>query len=81
MTDLENDSLNVGAPDYKKTEDDMKRKIRDEVEKDLGHLSPAARESIIQSRLGILNGTDSSKIIQVDLGKDAGKKVKDFLFE
>lgn len=79
--DLEKDQINVGAPDYQKKQDDVERKIREEVERDLGHLPPAARESVIQSRLGILNGTDLNKLVKVDLGEDAGRKIKDSLFE
>ncbi len=81
MTDLEKTRLNTGAPDYQKKQEEMERKIREQVENELGHLSPAAREAVIQSRLGILNGTDSAKLIKIDLGENAGKKVKGSLFE
>jgi hypothetical protein len=81
MTDLEKEQLNAGAPDYKKKQDEMERQIRQEVEKELGHLSPAARETVIRSRLNIQSDIERPELVKVDLGENAGKKVKDTLFE
>jgi DNA-directed RNA polymerase specialized sigma24 family protein len=81
MTDLEINRLNAGAPDLKRQQNDMEQQIRSEVEKELGHLSPTAREAVIQSRIGVLKGTDLSKLVKVDLGPNASKKIKDTLFE
>jgi hypothetical protein len=82
VSELEKDQLNAGAPDYRKKIEQMEKEIRKQVETDLPHLSPEAKESVIRSRLGILSegNTDTSKLVKVDLGKNAGKKVKDSLF-
>ena len=81
MNELEKDKLNAGAPDIRKKQDEIERQIREEVERDLSHLTPAAREAVVQSRLEIIIGSDSPKLVKVDLGENAGKKVKDSLFE
>lgn len=80
MTELEKDQLDAGAPDYKKRDEEMEKQIRKEIDKELPHLTPEAKESVLRSRLGILNGTDTSKLIKTDLGENAGKKVKDSIF-
>ncbi|MDZ4660708.1 MAG: hypothetical protein SGJ18_03730 [Pseudomonadota bacterium] len=82
MSELEKNRLNASAPDYRKKIEQMGKDIRKRVETDLPHLSPDAKESVIRSRLGILSegGTDTSKLVKVDLGENAGKKVKDSLF-
>ncbi len=58
----------------------MEKQIRKEIEKELPHLTPEAKESVLRSRIGILQGTDISKLVKVDLGENAGKKVKDSIF-
>jgi hypothetical protein len=73
--------LKAGAPDYSKQREEAERKIRLEVELKYPHLPPEAREAIINSRVGILNNPGKPEIEKVDLGKDAGRKVKDDLFE
>lgn len=80
MTETEKDQLNTGAPDYRKKQEEMERQIRKEIEKELPHLTPEAIESVLRSRLGILEGTKTTNLIKVDLGENAGKKVKDSIF-
>lgn len=80
MAELEKEQLNAGAPDLTKKEEEMEKQIRKEIDKELPHLTPEAKESVLRSRLGILNGTDTSKLIKTDLGEKAGKKVKDSIF-
>lgn len=80
MADLDKNQLNTGALDYRKKQEEMEKQIRKEVEQELPHLTPEARESVLRSRIGVLKGTDTTKLIKADLGEDAGKKVKDSIF-
>lgn len=81
MIDIEKNKQHAGAPDYRKQLEEIERQIRSEVERDLGHLPPAAREAVIQSRIGIAISDDPTVLVKVDLGENAGKKVKGNLFE
>lgn len=54
--------------------------IRQEVDKKYPFLTSEERESIIQSRVKLLN-QDRPSLIKVDLGENASKKIKDNLFE
>ena len=81
MSQHEQESLNFGAPDLQKDWAKQEEIIRTEVNIRLPHLTPEARESIIQSRLSILINPTRPKIVQVDLGENASRKVKEDLFE
>jgi hypothetical protein len=83
MSEIEKVIINAGAPDLGKKNGPLENEIRKQVENDLPHLSPEGKESVIRSRLGILseNGTDTSNLVKVDLGDNAGRKVKESLIE
>jgi hypothetical protein len=81
MSQHEPENLNFGAPDLQKDWSQQEEIIRTEVNTKLPHLTPEARESIIQSRLSILINPTRPKIVQVDLGENASRKVKEDLFE
>jgi hypothetical protein len=81
MSQHEQENLNFGTPDLQKDWAKQEEIIRTEVNARLPHLSPEARESIIQSRLSILINPTQPKIVQVDLGENASRKVKENLFE
>jgi|GEM_PF-3449429 hypothetical protein len=80
MTEVEKERLNAGALDYQKQEEEMEQQIREEIEKTLPHLTPEAKEAVLRSRLGIWKGTETTQLVKGDLGKNAGKKIKDSLF-
>lgn len=79
--EIEFDKMKTGAPDLNKSIEEQEQAIRQEVNKTLPHLSSEARESIIQSRIGILRNPTRPQIVQVDLGENASRKVKEGLFE
>ena len=81
MSQHEQEALNLGAPDLQRDLEKQEEIIRNEVNSKLPHLSPEARESIIQSRLSILINPTRPKITQVDLGENDSRKVKEDLFE
>jgi hypothetical protein len=73
--------LKAGAPKLDIEREKVERDIRNEVEKSFSHLPKEVREAIISSRVGILNNPGKPELVKVDLGKDAGRKIKDDLFE
>ncbi len=81
MTEIEKDTAKAGAPDLGKQREEIERQIREEVENELGHLTPIARETVVQSRLKLVIGGNRPELVRTDLGENAGKKVKDLLFE
>ncbi len=68
----------AGAPDLSK---EWERNIVEQVEKEFPHLTPEAKNAIIESRLKIESTTSRPKLIKDDFGTDASKKIKDNLFE
>jgi hypothetical protein len=80
MSEMEREIREAGAKDLHKEKERMEEQIRSEIEREMPHLTPEGREAIIRSRLSILDTTRPS-LVKVDLGKDAGKKSKDELFE
>lgn len=81
MSQGEHEKLEFGAPDLKKDREKQEHVIRKEVNDKLAHLTPEARESIIQSRLSILISPMRPQIPQVDLGEGASRKIKEDLFD
>lgn len=81
MSQGEIEKFEAGAPDLQKKQAEQERQIRQEIETSFPDMSPEMQESIIQSRLKILNNSGRPRLVQVDLGKDASKKAKDNLFE
>ncbi|MGE0526308.1 MAG: hypothetical protein AB7G93_22655 [Bdellovibrionales bacterium] len=79
MDDIER--LKAGAEDLLKRRSDLERKIRREVESELGDLDADAQDAVIQSRLKVLENPGRPKLVQVDLGENAGKNSKKDLFE
>lgn len=80
MSQSEYEKLDLGAPDLKKNWEEQEQLIRKEIEEKLHHLTPEAREAIIQSRLSILINPARPQVPQVDLGEGASKKIKENLF-
>jgi hypothetical protein len=68
----------MGAPKF---DPDLEKQIRYEVEKEFSYLTPAEKEAMISSRLKISNPGTRPSLIQVDLGDDASRKIKEDLFE
>ena len=79
--DLEIDPIKAGAPDLKKQQDELEKSIRAEVEKNFPQLPKEAQEAMIKSRLGIALSSGKPELTKIDLGIDAGRKIKDHLFE
>lgn len=75
------DSIQTGAPDLKKQREDLEREIRAEIESTLGHLSTEIKEAMIRSRVSIAMNSGKSELVKVDLGENAGRRIKDHLFE
>lgn len=71
------EQASFGAPDLGRLENELRQTI----EAELPFLTPEAREAVLQSRLKILSNATPAKLIKVDLGEDASKKVKENLFE
>lgn len=85
MSTNEIEKLNLGATKIKnenvRDNGGQGVTIQNEVNSQFPHLTPEARESIIKSRLAIINNPRKPSIVQVDLGEDASRKIKEELFE
>ncbi|MFZ3229832.1 MAG: hypothetical protein WA160_06480 [Pseudobdellovibrio sp.] len=77
MSHGEIEKIKAGAPDLNQID----QKIQNEVEAEFPYLTPEARKAIVESRLQIINGPPTGKLIKGDFGDNASKKVKDDLFE
>ncbi len=78
MANGEFEKHEMGAP---KIEPSLEKQIRHEVDQEYPHLTPSEKEAMVRSRLKISSSGSRPKLIKVDLGDNASRKIKDDLFE
>ena len=75
MSQSEIEKYNSGAPKI-----DFEKELISEIDKEFSYLTPEERASIVRAKLKLLI-ENKPKLVQVDLGENASKKVKESLFE
>ncbi len=81
MSQHEQDKQHLGEPKLEDNWEYQESLIRREVDERFPDLAPEDKDAIIRSRMGILRNPAPPEIVQIGLGKDAYRKIRETMFE